>query len=177
MVSDSQKSSMLIEHPLIGSLYLLASMKGIASLCFNVADLNVCIIRLGEILGKDKVLDCMLSPPDFVIDAQEQIIEYLEGKRRKFNLPLDLSLTISSFQRSVLAEVMSIPYGRTVTYGEIALKVGGSSRSVGMANAKNPLPLIIPCHRVVGRGGKLCGYGGGIPMKEALLRLEASRLV
>ncbi len=107
--------------------------------------------------------------------AIEQIREYLEGKRTTFELDLDLRAT--PFQLSVYAALQEIPYGETRTYGEIARRVGAprAVRAVGTANGANPLSLVIPCHRVVAAGGRLGGYGGGLPMKKRLLAMEHRR--
>ena len=106
-----------------------------------------------------------------------QILEYLEGKRVRFNLSLDLRGT--QFELSVYRELERIPYGETKTYSEVARAVGRPKafRAVGNANAANPLPLVIPCHRVVAVGGKLGGYGGGASMKKQLLVMERARPV
>jgi O-6-methylguanine DNA methyltransferase len=106
--------------------------------------------------------------------AVAQICEYLEGKRRSFDLALDLRGT--AFQRDVWRELLRIPYGETRTYAEIAVAVGRPSavRAVGAANGANPIPLVVPCHRVVATGGRLHGYGGGLPLKARLLALEGS---
>jgi len=105
----------------------------------------------------------------------KELSEYLDGKRRTFNLRIDWSV-MTSFQRRVLKLVSAIPYGETTTYGEIACELGKprAARAVGQANANNPIPLIIPCHRVIGSDGKLRGYGaaGGIDTKNWLLHLE-----
>lgn len=100
-----------------------------------------------------------------------QINEYLRGRRKKFEIPLDLQVT--AFQGRVLYEVAQIPYGQNRSYGAIAAQIGNpkASRAVGAANARNPLPLIIPCHRVVAGNGP-GGYGGGTDMKLELLKLE-----
>ena len=106
-------------------------------------------------------------------DVERQIIEYLNGRRAAFDLPLDLRGT--PFQKRVLAVVATIPYGHTRTYAQVAQAAGKprAYRAVGMANALNPLPLVIPCHRVVASDG-LGGYGGGIAMKRRLLELEGA---
>jgi O-6-methylguanine DNA methyltransferase len=106
--------------------------------------------------------------------AAAQILEYLEGKRRRFELPLDLRGT--PFQREVWGELLRIPYGEVRTYAEVAQAVGrpAAVRAVGAANGANPIPLVVPCHRVVATGGKLGGYGGGLPLKARLLALEGS---
>ena len=106
-------------------------------------------------------------------EARRQLGEYFAGQRRAFDLPLNLSGT--DFQVSVLRALLEIPYGETVSYGEIAKRIGRprAVRAVGAANGRNPLPIIVPCHRVIGSTGDLTGFGGGLDTKEALLRLEA----
>jgi O-6-methylguanine DNA methyltransferase len=106
------------------------------------------------------------------VRAGEQVKGYFRGERRDFELPLNFALMESDFQRRVLSEVSKIPYGATTAYGEIASRLNTSARAVGNANSRNPLPVIIPCHRVMGKDGNLRGYGGGIRLKEALLKLE-----
>ncbi len=105
-------------------------------------------------------------------NAARQIQEYFAGHRKRFDLPIAPSGT--AFQMRVWAELLKIPYGETRSYKEIAQAIGqpGASRAVGMANNKNPLPIFIPCHRVIGANGKLSGYAGGKKMKEQLLELE-----
>ena len=102
-------------------------------------------------------------------DVVRQLDEYFEGRRRVFDLPLDPCG--SSFQKVVWSNVARIPFGRIASYSEIAHLVGrpGASRAVGAANGSNPIPLVIPCHRVVGADGSLTGYGGGLPAKRWLL--------
>jgi O-6-methylguanine DNA methyltransferase len=103
----------------------------------------------------------------------EQLTEYLAGRRKKFDFPYELRGT--EFQKKAWAELEKIPYGQTRTYGQQAAAMGKpkASRSVGMANHCNPIIIVVPCHRVIGANGNLTGYGGGLPMKEALLKLEA----
>lgn len=105
----------------------------------------------------------------------DQIAEYLNGQRREFDLPLDLRGT--EFQRRVWSAVAAIPYGQTRTYAEIAQAIGRPSavRAVGAANGANPLPLVVPCHRVVGSDGSLTGYGGGLDVKRRLLEMESGQ--
>lgn len=101
-----------------------------------------------------------------------QLKAYFAGERTDFDLPLRLSGT--PFQRRVWQELRQIPYGETISYGELAERVGNpaASRAVGMANGRNPVGIIVPCHRVVGANGSLTGYGGGLGRKEQLLALE-----
>jgi len=104
--------------------------------------------------------------------AAAQLEEYFEGERTDFDLPLSLRGT--PFQRSVWDELVKIPYGETISYGELAARLGNpaASRAVGLANGKNPVGVIVPCHRVVGSTGDLTGYGGGIERKRHLLAFE-----
>ena len=102
----------------------------------------------------------------------KQFAEYFRGKRRTFEIPLSMAGT--EFQRSVWDELREIPYGTTTTYGEIAKRIGNPKavRAVGLANGQNPIPIIVPCHRVIGANGKLTGFGGGLENKAILLQLE-----
>jgi O-6-methylguanine DNA methyltransferase len=104
--------------------------------------------------------------------TETQLLEYLSGTRRQFDLPLDLRGT--TFQQIVWNAVTAIPYGETTTYGAIAAHIGrpSAARAVGAANGANPVPVVVPCHRVLGTDGALTGYGGGLPVKRALLALE-----
>jgi methylated-DNA-[protein]-cysteine S-methyltransferase len=106
-------------------------------------------------------------------NARAQLREYFAGDRKEFDLPLKLSGT--EFQVSVLEALQDIPYGETTSYGEIARRIGRPKavRAVGAANGRNPIPIVVPCHRVIGATGDLTGFGGGLDTKEALLRLEA----
>ena len=145
---------------------------------------------IGELLlaGDDDAL-CLVSfpegsmrrdpDPDWIYNekpfaaARQQLAEYFVGERREFDLPLKLSGT--EFQMSVLHALQHIPYGETTSYAEIAERIGRPKavRAVGAANGRNPIPIIVPCHRVIGSHGELTGFGGGLDTKEALLRLEA----
>ncbi|TCL45143.1 methylated-DNA--[protein]-cysteine S-methyltransferase [Harryflintia acetispora] len=106
--------------------------------------------------------------------AHGQLTEYLAGERRRFELPLAPEGT--PFEQAVWAQLLKIPYGETCTYGGIAARLGkpGASRAVGMANHRNPIGIIIPCHRVIGKDGSLTGYAGGLGIKERLLILEGA---
>jgi methylated-DNA-[protein]-cysteine S-methyltransferase len=106
-------------------------------------------------------------------NARIQLAEYFSGERKEFELPLSLSGT--EFQVSVLEALQQIPYGETASYGDVAKRIGRPKavRAVGAANGRNPIPIIVPCHRVIGSSGDLTGFGGGLDTKEALLRLEA----
>ena len=112
--------------------------------------------------GSDQILD----------QAEAELKEYFAGERKKFTVPV--RLTGTEFQKKVWAALAEIPYGETATYGEIAARVGKpkACRAVGTANHHNPVPIIVPCHRVIGAGGSLTGYGGGLEVKAYLLTLE-----
>lgn len=108
--------------------------------------------------------------------ALRQLEEYFRGERRRFELPLEPEGT--EFEHKVWSQVRRIPFGSTDTYGEIARRLGadaGSARAVGVANARNPVAIIIPCHRVIGSGGDLTGYGGGLDRKKWLLDMESGQ--
>ena len=107
-----------------------------------------------------------------LVEAARQLRAYFAGALREFQLPLDLRGT--DFQLRVGRRLLTIPYGETRSYSDIAraLKAPGSVRAVGAANGANPIPILVPCHRVIGAGGKLVGYGGGIALKKRLLDLE-----
>jgi methylated-DNA-[protein]-cysteine S-methyltransferase len=107
--------------------------------------------------------------------AITQFKEYFAGTRRDFDLPLAPAGT--PFQLAVWKALRAIPYGQTRSYGELAREVGGGARAVGLANGSNPLPIVIPCHRVIGADGSLTGFGGGLPIKRALLQLEGAACV
>jgi methylated-DNA-[protein]-cysteine S-methyltransferase len=107
--------------------------------------------------------------------AAAQVEEYLAGKRKKFSLPLAMQGT--DFQMAVWKALQDIPYGETRSYGAIAAAIGRPKavRAVGLANNRNPVSIIVPCHRVIGSNGKLTGYGGGLPLKQYLLDLEQGK--
>ena len=127
------------------------------------------------ICGVNRTEEALCSPEEpLLADCARQLAEYFSGTRRVFDLPLHPVGT--AFRIKVWSELQQIPYGQTTTYGELARRVGNArgSRAVGGANHHNPISIIIPCHRVIGADGSLTGYGGGLDMKEALLRLEGS---
>jgi methylated-DNA-[protein]-cysteine S-methyltransferase len=124
----------------------------------------------------------MLPPRTWIEDKKlfkevvHQLKTYFEGKLTDFDLPLVLDGT--EFQLLVWSNLQKIPYGETVSYGEIAKRIGSpdAARAVGLANGSNPIPIIIPCHRVIGSNGDLTGFGGGLPIKKKLLALESRQL-
>jgi methylated-DNA-[protein]-cysteine S-methyltransferase len=109
-----------------------------------------------------------------LMETQRQLIAYFAGELRVFDLPLDMQGT--AFQKRVWDALLRIPYGETRSYMQVALAVGAANavRAVGAANGANPVPIVVPCHRVIGTNGKLTGYGGGLPLKKRLLELEGS---
>src|SRR5690606_26909033 len=111
---------------------------------------------------------------DVLLETRRQLEEYFAGTRRDFELPLSPQGT--QFQRNVWRTLAAIPYGRTWSYRDLAQRIGRPSamRAVGAANGRNPLPIVLPCHRVIGADGSLTGFGGGLPTKAFLLRLEGS---
>jgi len=108
--------------------------------------------------------------------AREQVLEYLEGDRIHFELPLDLRAT--PFQHAVYEQLLAIPYGETRSYAEVARAAGhpNAVRATGTANGANPIALVVPCHRVIASGGGLGGYGGGLELKRRLLAMESARV-
>jgi O-6-methylguanine DNA methyltransferase len=112
---------------------------------------------------------------EFFVELKSQFDSYFQGQLTNFDLPIDLQQG-TSFQKSVWGQVAIIPFGTTMTYGQIAQKIGipNAVRAVGAANGANPVPILIPCHRVVQSNGHLGGYGGGLKIKDALLRLEGA---
>jgi methylated-DNA-[protein]-cysteine S-methyltransferase len=107
-----------------------------------------------------------------LVEAARQLQAYFDGSLREFHLPLDMTGTV--FQRRVWRALLAIPYGETRSYAEIAAATGSPKavRAAGAANGANPVPIVVPCHRVIGSGGKLVGYGGGLALKRRLLDLE-----
>ena len=110
-------------------------------------------------------------------DCAEQLAEYFDGKRSHFDLPLDAGGT--AFQQTVWSALIAIPYGELRSYSDIANAIGKPKavRAVGAANGRNPIPIVVPCHRVIGSDGSLTGFAGGLPMKTKLLTLEGSLLL
>jgi len=109
-----------------------------------------------------------------LVEAERQLTQYFEGKRTTFDLPIHPCGT--DFQKRVWQQLLRIPYGQTRSYGHLAVAIGNSSasRAVGLANSRNPLSIVVPCHRVVGASGKLTGFAGGLETKAKLLKLEGA---
>ena len=149
----------------VGQLTLITSQQGLHAILWE-----------NDRSERDKVsnLFCQCSYEKIIIETKKQLHEYFTGKRKKFDLPLFINGT--DFQRQCWQQLLNIPYGITVSYGEQAEKVGNKNkaRAVGMANGLNPISIVIPCHRVIGSSGRLVGFGGGLDKKEYLLKLEQS---
>lgn len=157
----------------IGPLLLAATRDGLVNVVFHATDVvrDKALDRLASRLGAEPV-----EVPDspLLTEAIHQVAAYFAGERHGFDLPLDWSL-ISGFNRQVLRELASgVPYGTVVGYGDLARRVGqpGAAQAVGMAMGSNPLPVVVPCHRVVESDGGIGGFGGGLETKRKLLALE-----
>jgi methylated-DNA-[protein]-cysteine S-methyltransferase len=154
----------------VGPLTLAAPPAGLVSIAFGVADDVV------------EALAATVSPrlvhlPRRLDGARRELDEYFAGTRRSFDLPLDRRLS-HGYRREVLEELSGVPYGTTVSYKDLAERTGHprASRAVGTAMATNPIPVVVPCHRVLRTGGALGGYGGGLEAKQWLLRHEGALL-
>ena len=146
-----------IESP-VGQLLLLASEDKLLEIRFNSS------------IENDNVVEKCDLPIFHKTEAQ--LDEYFLGKRNSFSIPISLNGT--KFQQKVWKQLQSIPFGETISYQELAERVGDKkkARAVGNANGKNPIPIIVPCHRVIAKDGSLGGFGGGLPIKRYLLKLE-----
>lgn len=158
----------VIETP-IGGLLVAASDRGLASISFD-PDPEDSLDGLARIAGPR-----VLRAPRAVDEARRELDEYFSGRRRRFELSLDLR-ALPSFTVTVLEELARVPYGETTTYGALAARVGHprSARAVGTVMHRNRIPIVLPCHRVVGSTGSLVGYAGGLELKEQLLELEGA---
>ncbi len=168
--SDTAESSMLVPSP-VGELLVTASGVGVTAILFDAhrgESADRLRARAVEAAGaRSAESDAMLAR------ARRQLEEYFAGERRAFDLPLAAAGT--DFQQKVWAALLEVPYGATASYGDIARRIGAPSavRAVGAANGRNPISIVVPCHRVIGSSGSLTGYGGGIERKRFLLALEA----
>ncbi len=152
-----------------GTLLLASTEKGMKRIMLSGSNqLN----QLRQEFGKNQLRE----NKNFNENAAEQLRQYFQGKRKQFSLPLDLEGT--DFQKQVLWAVQEVLYGTTQSYKEIAQKIGNprAVRAVGNANRTNPLPIIIPCHRIIGSDGSMTGYGGGIDLKRKLLEFEKANV-
>jgi methylated-DNA-[protein]-cysteine S-methyltransferase len=150
----------------VGELMLVASEKGLAAILWENDDPSR--VRLGELV--EDAANPILQA------AGTQLNEYFAGTRTAFDLPLDFKGT--PFQKSVWAQLLAIPFGQTRSYADIARAIGKPTafRAVGAANGKNPISIVAPCHRVIGKDGTLTGFAGGLEAKRCLLGLEGSRI-
>ena len=150
-----------MESP-VGKLKLVASDEGLVAVLWQ--NDRPSRVRLGELVEDNQ--------HPILLKAERQLREYFAGKRKEFEIPLDMRGT--TFQKNVWEALLAIPFGETRSYGQLAKQLGNpnATRAVGAANGRNPLSIIVPCHRVIGSTGKLTGFGGGIATKEHLLNLE-----
>jgi methylated-DNA-[protein]-cysteine S-methyltransferase len=150
----------------VGDLFVASTERGLCRISYRVEGQEEELARLFGV----RVLRMPLDP------VRRELDEYFEGQRREFDLPLDLR--VAPFHEAVLHELARVPYGRTETYGALAAKVGRpkAARAVGTVMNRNPIPIVLPCHRIVGANGSLTGYAGGLHVKRALLELEGAML-
>ncbi|MEV5006702.1 methylated-DNA--[protein]-cysteine S-methyltransferase [Streptomyces sp. NPDC093064] len=173
VVPDEQRVVWAVVGTGIGPLLLAATPEGLVNVVFHATDAirERALDRLASRLGTEPV-EAPGSP--LLAEAIRQVRAYFAGERQDFELPLDWSL-ISGFNRQVLRELASgVPYGTVVGYGDLADRVGqpGAAQAVGAAMGANPLPVVVPCHRVVESDGGIGGFGGGLEAKRRLLALE-----
>jgi methylated-DNA-[protein]-cysteine S-methyltransferase len=147
----------------VGSLRIMASDKGLCAVLFNGGRNNDVYFNGALELDNNHAL---------LLRVEKQMQEYFAGKRKAFDLPVDMRGTV--FQLKAWRELAKIPYGKTISYGEQARRLGDANkaRAVGMANGRNPVCIVVPCHRVVGASGELTGFAGGLKVKQFLLDLE-----
>jgi methylated-DNA-[protein]-cysteine S-methyltransferase len=160
----------LVDTP-VGRLFVAATERGLCRIAYDAEPER----ELDRLAGTFGLRVLRSSKP--IEPARRELDEYFDGKRQQFDLPVDVAL-LADFNRRVLGELARVPYGDVVTYGELATRVSrpGAARAVGMVMNRNPLPIVLPCHRVIGANGKLVGYAGGLDRKEQLLRLEGALL-
>lgn len=143
---------------------------------YNTSIGKISIIQEGEYIVKiefgEILKDVEIKETTLISKTINEIKEYLNGNRKKFDIPIKLNGT--GFQKKVWNELLKIPYGETCSYKDIAIRINNEKgvRAVGMANHNNPIAIIVPCHRVIGKNGKLVGYAGGIDIKSKLLEIE-----
>jgi methylated-DNA-[protein]-cysteine S-methyltransferase len=154
----------------LGELFVATTPRGVVEIAFEpIDDLGPFLARLAE-----RVSPRILQAPGRLDEVRRQLDEYFAGRRREFDLPLDWSLTRQGFGKRVLESTARIPYGEVSSYREVATQAGSPKavRAAGNALGANPIPIVVPCHRVLRTGGALGGYGGGPERKRALLELE-----
>jgi methylated-DNA-[protein]-cysteine S-methyltransferase len=160
----------LVDTPL-GTLLVATTERGLCRIVYD-AEPDLEAERLARAFGVRVLRSAKPIDP-----ARRELDEYFGGRRRNFDLPIDVAL-VAEFNRRVLGELARVPYGQVVTYGELAARAERprAARAVGTVMNRNPLPIVLPCHRVIGANGSLTGYGGGLERKEKLLRLEGAIL-
>jgi methylated-DNA-[protein]-cysteine S-methyltransferase len=160
----------VVDSPL-GDLFVGVSDRGLCVISYE-ADPDIQVERLARGFGSR-----VLRSPRPVDPTRRQLDEYFAGKRKRFDLDVDLRLA-RDFGRTVLEELGRVPFGEVTTYGALAAKAGKprAARAVGTIMNRNPVPIVLPCHRVVGANGSLVGYAGGLDRKQTLLRLEGALL-
>ncbi len=165
-------SRLLIPQLILGRILVAMTERGVCGIEMGADDEEVI-----ERIQNEFPAAFIYEDTDYVQFAMQTVLDYLSGWQPHLNLPLDIRVT--AFQQRVLEELQRIPYGETRTYGDIAKAIGNpkAARAVGNACNKNPVPLVIPCHRIVGSDGKLTGYAFGLERKETLLKLESENKV
>ena len=150
----------------VGDLFVAATDRGLARISYFPDGMEETIARTFGV----RVLRAPLD------EVRRELDEYFEGRRQMFDLPIDLR--VAPFHEQVLAELARVPYGHTETYGALAKKVGRphAARAIGTVMNRNPIPIVLPCHRIIGANGSLTGYGGGLEAKRLLLELEGALL-
>ena len=156
----------IFESP-VGDLFVAATERGLCRISYHPDGME-------DVLASTFGPRVLRSPLD---DVRRELDEYFDGRRREFDLPLDVR--VAPFHADVLAELARVPYGRTDTYGSLAAKVGRpkAARAVGTVMNRNPIPIVLPCHRILGANGSLTGYAGGLDVKLRLLQLEGAMLI
>ena len=157
----------IVDSP-VGPLLVAATDRGLLRVSFSSGDPEATLEEIARVAGPR-----ILRAPRSVDAAHRELDEYFAGRRRAFDLAVDLR-GVAPFSVTVLGELAKVPYGRTATYGQLAARAGHpkAARAVGMVMNRNPIPIVLPCHRIIGATGSLVGYGGGLERKELLLRLE-----
>lgn len=155
-----------------GPIYYAVWESPVGALTFIASEYGL----LGVEFGRKARQTGWMESEERLAECRAQLAEYFAGQRREFTIPLDMRGT--EFQLRCWRELLKIPYGQTRSYAELARAVGSPQgfRAVGHANGQNPIAIVVPCHRVIASDGSLGGYGGGLPLKEELLRLEGARL-
>jgi methylated-DNA-[protein]-cysteine S-methyltransferase len=150
----------------VGDLFLASTSRGLCRISYTLEGQD-------ELVARTFGARVLRTPLD---DVRRELDEYFEGRRQAFDLPLDLR--VAPFQEEVLRELARVPYGRIDTYGHLAALVGRpkAARAIGTIMNRNPIPIVLPCHRIIGANGSLTGYGGGLAAKRLLLELEGATL-